>query len=367
MAKTSRYKRSLASNWILLVILALAVGGLGFLAWQQLRPQGLPQGIAGSNGRIEATEIDIAAKLAGRISEILVREGQFVRRGEDLVKMDTSVLEAQLREAKAQLEQAQVTVETARSQVSQRESEKATAEAVVAQREAELAAARQRFSRAEQLVKQGWATQQRLDDDRAAFESAQAAVTAAKAQVASAEATLNTAKSQVLQAEAQVEAARATIERIQADINDSVLRAPRDGRIQFLVAQPGEVVQAGGRVLNMIDITDVYMTFFLPTEQAGRVAIGAEARIVIDAAPQYVIPASISFVSDVAQFTPKEVETAEERQKLMFRLRARIDKELLERYLTQVKTGLPGMAYVKIDPRAEWPPHLQVRLPEPPQ
>ena len=365
MAKTSRYKRSLASNWILLVILALAVGGLGFLAWQQLRPQGLPQGIAGSNGRIEATEIDIAAKLAGRISEILVREGQFVRRGEDLVKMDTSVLEAQLREAKAQLEQAQVTVETARSQVSQRESERPPRRRW-SPSEAELAAARQRFSRAEQLVKQGWATQQRLDDDRAAFESAQAAVTAAKAQVASAEATLNTAKSQVLQAElkSRPHAPRSSVFRQTLTIACS---RPARRPHQFLVAQPGEVVQAGGRVLNMIDLTDVYMTFFLPTEQAGRVAIGAEARIVLDAAPQYVIPARISFVSDVAQFTPKEVETAEERQKLMFRLRATIDKELLERYLTYVKTGLPGMAYVKIDPRAEWPPHLQVRLPELPQ
>jgi len=366
MAETSRHKWSPSENWVLWAILALAVGAAGYLIWQRFQPQGLPTSIAGSNGRIEATEIDIAAKLAGRIAEIQAREGDFVRTGAVLVRMDTSVLEAQRREAQAQLQQAKVNVETARSQVAQRESEKSTAEAVVAQREAELVATKQRLSRAEQLVKQGWATQQRLDDDRAAFESAQAAVTAARAQVASADAALATARSQVLQAESEVEAAHATIERIQADIDDSILRAPRDGRIQFLVAQPGEVVQAGGRVLNMIDLTDVYMTFFLPTEQAGRVAIGAEARIIIDAAPQYVIPARISFVSDVAQFTPKEVETAEERQKLMFRLRAKIDQDLLEKYLTQVKTGLPGMAYVKIGPQAEWPPQLQTRLPEAP-
>lgn len=366
MAETARHKWTLPDNWVLWFILALAVGAAGYLIWQRFQPQGLPPGIASSNGRIEATEIDIAAKLAGRIAEIQVREGDFVRRGDVLVRMDTSVLEAQHREARAQHQQTEVNVETARSQVAQRESEKATSEAIVAQREAELVAAKQRLSRAEQLVKQGWATQQRLDDDKAAYESAQAAVTAAKAQVASAEAALKTAKSQVLQAQSEVEAARATIERIQADIDDSALRAPRDGRIQFLVAQPGEVVQAGGRVLNMIDLTDVYMTFFLPTEQAGRVAIGAEARIIIDAAPQYVIPARISFVSDVAQFTPKEVETEEERQKLMFRLRAQIDKALLEKHLTQVKTGLPGVAYVKFDPQAEWPPQLRVRLPNEP-
>jgi HlyD family secretion protein len=364
MAIAKRPKWSRTEFWILGPILALAAVGMGVFAWQNLRAPTLPDGIAGSNGRIEATEIDVAAKLAGRIQDILVKEGEFVTAGQDLVKMDTAVLEAQLREAKAQLERAKVTVQAARSQVAQRESEKSTAEALVAQREAELVAAQHRLSRAEQLVRQGWATQQRYDDDKAAFESARAALNAAKAQVASADATLNTAKAQVLQAETEIHAAEATIERIEADIRDSLLRSPRDGRVQFLVAQPGEVVQAGGRVLNLVDLTDVYMTFFLPTEQAGRVEIGAEARIVLDAAPQYVIPAYISFVSDVAQFTPKEVETKEERQKLMFRLRAHIPADLLRKHLTQVKTGLPGMAYVKLNPQVEWPPHLQVRVPQ---
>jgi HlyD family secretion protein len=364
MAKASRAEWSRTQIGILVSIIALAIVGAGFYAWKALQPQGLPAGIAGSNGRIEATEIDIAAKQPGRIAEIKVREGEFVKAGQELVRMDTAVLEAQLREAKALLEQARVNVRAARSQVAQRESEKATAEAVVSQREAELNAAQHRLARAQELVKQGWATQQRYDDDLAAFESAKAAVSAAKAQVTSAEAALNTARAQVLQAETQVDAASATIERIQADIDDSVLRSPRDGRVQFLVARAGEVVQAGGRVLNLVDLTDVYMTFFLPTEQAGRVALGAEARIIVDAAPHYVIPARISFVSDVAQFTPKEVETKEERQKLMFRLRAHIDPELLRKHLEQVKTGLPGMAYVKLDQRVEWPPHLQVRLPQ---
>jgi HlyD family secretion protein len=115
-------------------------------------------------------------------------------------------------------------------------------------------------------------------------------------------------------------------------------------------------------VLNMVDLTDVYMTFFLPTKQAGRVALGAEARLVLDAAPQYVVPAKISFVADVAQFTPKTVETEEERQKLMFRIKAQIDPSLLREHLQQVKTGLPGMAYVRLDPQVDWPAELQTRL-----
>jgi HlyD family secretion protein len=106
------------------------------------------------------------------------------------------------------------------------------------------------------------------------------------------------------------------------------------------------------------------MTFFLPTAQAGRVALGTEVRLVLDAVPQYVVPAEVSFVADVAQFTPKTVETAEERQKLMFRIKARIDPGLLRQHLRQVKTGLPGMAYVRLDPRVDWPPELQTRLPQ---
>ncbi len=124
------------------------------------------------------------------------------------------------------------------------------------------------------------------------------------------------------------------------------------------------MVAAGGRVLNLVDLADVYMTFFLPTAAAGRVALGAEVRIVLDAAPQYVIPASVSFVADVAQFTPKTVETAVEREKLMFRVRAQLPPELLMKHILRVKTGLPGVAYVRLDPAAPWPAHLQAKLPQ---
>ena len=159
-------------------------------------------------------------------------------------------------------------------------------------------------------------------------------------------------------------AAAATIARIEADIKDSQLKAPRDGRVQYRVAQPGEVLGAGGKVLNMVDLSDVYMTFFLPETVAGKVALGSEVRLVLDAAPGYVIPAQVSFVASVAQFTPKTVETAVERQKLMFRVKARIDPELLKKHLKQVKTGLPGMAWIKLDPQAEWPESLKIKVAE---
>jgi|TARA_X000000368_G_scaffold417694_1_gene414810 HlyD family secretion protein len=353
----NRLKRPIIMGLLLALLLGAAI-------WYGVKPATLPQGFAKGNGRIEAVEIDVATKTPGRVLEILVDEGSFISAGQILARMDTAVLTAQLREAEAQFEQAKIGVDTAQSMVAQRLAEKEAAKAVVAQRQAEVDAASKRLARTEQLTAKGNASVQQLDDDRADTAGRKAAFSAAIAQVSAVEAALGAARAQVIAARSAVAASKATMERIQADIDDSALRSPRDGRVQYRVAQPGEVLSAGGAVLNLVDLSDVYMTFFLPTAEAGRVAIGAEAHIVLDAAPDYVIPAEISLVSDVAQFTPKTVETAEERQKLMFRLKARIDKTLLQQYLEQVKTGLPGMVYVKLDPDAEWPDELQIRLPK---
>ncbi|CAH1649883.1 HlyD family secretion protein [Chelatococcus asaccharovorans] len=342
----------------LFAVLAVIILGAAYYGWHKLRGSDLPAGIASGNGRVEAVEIDISTKIPGRIREILADEGDFVAAGQVLARMDTEQLEAQRRQAEAQLRRAAVSIDTARSLVTQREAERAAAAAVVAQREAELDSADRKLARSEQLIKTNATSQQTLDDDRAAAQGARAAISAAKAQVAASEAAIGAAKAMVIDAEAAVDAAKAQIESITTDINDAVLKSPRDGRVQYRVAQPGEVLSAGGRVLNLVDLSEVYMTFFLPTAQAGRVAIGTDVRLVLDAAPQYVIPAKATFVSDVAQFTPKTVETEEERQKLMFRVKARIPPELLKKYIQYVKTGLPGMAYIRLDPDAVWPERL---------
>lgn len=348
---------STRKNWLLVGLIVLLAGG-GYFAWQKLTGTGLPAGIASGNGRIEAIEVDISTKIAGRIKEIMADEGDFVEQNQVLAQMDIEQLESKRAQAEAELRRSVIAIDTAKSVVRQREAEREAAAAVVAQREAQLDAAERKLARSSELIKSSSTSQQILDDDRANQQGAKAAVGAAKAQLAASEASISAAKAQIIDAEAAVEAAKAAISSIVADIKDSTLRAPRAGRIQYRVAQPGEVLSAGGRVLNLVDLGDVYMTFFLPTAQAGRIALGSDVRLVLDAAPQYVIPAKVSFIADVAQFTPKTVETEEERQKLMFRIKARISPELLKKHVQQVKTGLPGMAYVRTDSSAEWPAKL---------
>ena len=380
----------------------------------------LPSGFASGNGRIEATEYDIATKRATRIIKVLVKEGDLVEPGQVVVQMDTADLEADRRTNEAQQLQAledkrralaavvqrtsdvqsalaataqrESDLRRANAAITSRESEVRRAAAAIVQRESELVLARQDVERAQPLLAPGAINRQEYDryvsaqasaeavltQARAAREAAEAALTEARAQREAAVAALAQAKAQAQAAEAALEAARVDVdfreaairaatartERVATDIDDSTLKSPVLGRVQVKVAEPGEVLSAGGRVLNLIDLTDVYMTFFLPTASAGRVALGAEVRIVLDAAPRLVIPAKTTFVSDVAQFTPKTVETRIEREKLMFRIKAHIPPDLLKQHIRMVKTGLPGVAYVRLDPDAKWPDYLAVKLPQ---
>lgn len=137
-------------RWAVYVIGLLVV--IAAAAWWMLRPPGLPAGFASSNGRIEATEVDIATKTAGRIDTILVKEGQFVRRGEVLARMDIRVLNEQRLEAAAQIKEAESSIAAAKALLDQRQGEMRAAEAVVKQRQAELNSAAKRYGRSSTLT-----------------------------------------------------------------------------------------------------------------------------------------------------------------------------------------------------------------------
>ena len=349
---------------LVLIAIIAAVGVLAYLGWSRFKPSGPGEGFISGNGRIEATEIDVATKLSGRLDQLLVREGDFVTAGQPLARMQLDTLHAQRDEAEANRQQAEHGVAAAEAQVALRESDHTAAQALIAQRAAELDATRRRLARSQTLSKEGAASMQELDDDHAKVLGAEAALNATRAQAAAAQAAVRAAQAQLVGAQSSVKAATATMARVEADIRDSELTAPREGRIQFRVAQAGEVLGAGGRVLNLLDLSDVFMTFFVPEAAAGRLALGSEVRIVLDSSPETYIPANVSFVASQAQFTPKTVETANERAKLMFRVRAQIAPELLRRNLERVKTGVPGVAWIKLDSNAAWPAALSAKVAE---
>lgn len=321
----------------LLVVAAAAVVAGGGWYWVQSRQPALPEGVAGANGRIEVERVDVATKLAGRVSELRVKEGDLVAKDAVVAQMDVSDLLAQRAAARAAVNRAVQGIAKARAEVT----------STVAQ----LALAEVEMKRSADLLDKAVSPQSLLDQRRAQRDVAAAAVESAKASVAD--------------AEAARDAASAQVDLIQVTLDDMTLKAPVAGRIEYKLVDPGAVIAGGGKVATLLDLSDVTMTIFLPTRLVGRVELGAPARVVLDAAPKYVIPASVSFIAGEAQFTPKNVETADEREKLMYRVKVRIDPALLDTYRPYVKAGLTGNAYVLTAPDAKWPANLDVRLPDP--
>ena len=349
-------------NWII-ILGVIAIGIAAGVSWLRRERSELPPGLASGNGRIEAIEYDIATKRPGRIAKVLAREGDMVEPGRVLVEMDVRDLQAEHRQAEAELRRAVESRLQALAGVAQRRSDIKQALAAIAQRESELKWAEVEYERSQELLKRELISRQQFDEDQTKKLTSESALAMEQARKVTADAALKAAEFQVSQSEASIDAARAAIERIKTDIDDSQIAAPIRGRVLYRLAEPGEVLAAGGKVLTLLELTDVYMTIFLPTQLAGQLMIGAEGRIVLDAAPDWVIPATVSFVAPRSQFTPREVETKSEREKLMFRVKVKIDPEVLRKYIDRVKTGLPGIAYVRLNGNTPWPAQLQVKLP----
>jgi len=337
-------------KWILLGALVV-VGGI--VAWMVLSKDKLPPGFAAGNGRLEATDVYVATKYSGRVKEVLVKEGDTVEAGQVVARMDIEELDAQIRAAQAK-------VVEARARISVAEADREHALAQVGVKEADYAYADKTYKRSQNLVKGGAVSEQEADIDLSRKAMAEAELVGAKAQVAQALAAIDAAKADVI-------AGQAEIESLEAEKKDSILIAPLRARVETRLAEPGEVLPAGGRVYSLLDLSDVYMYIFLPAAAAGKISIGSEARIVLDAAPGFPIRTAVSFVSPEAQFTPKTVETAEERYALSFRVKLQLDKERLKEFEPFVKAGIPGVGYVRFDQNATWPESLQPKAVAPGQ
>ena len=253
---------------MVVLLCAMLIIAAGVYYWQYLHRDKAPEAFASGNGRIEATSVNISTKMSGRLAEISVREGDDVIAGQVLARMDTATLQADLHEAEAQVKRAKNAKKIAQANVAQRQNEKSSVSALIAQRESELALTDKDLQRTQQLIDKGFVSPQKLDVDRTKKNTAIATTRSARSQFREAQSAIDAAQAAVGEAQSAIEAAQAKVEKIKADINDATLTAPIGGRVLYRLAEPGEVLAAGGNVLTVLDITDVYMTIFLPTSQA---------------------------------------------------------------------------------------------------
>jgi HlyD family secretion protein len=329
----------LTNKWFLIAIAALVAAVIGYQYWKSTQSK-LPEGIASGNGRIEAKLVDVAAREPLRIREILVDEGDLVQAGQVVAHLDTETLEAELASDKS-------AALAAKEQL-------AVAQSAIVKKKSEVRLARIEVDRSRKMLAERASSQREVDVRTTALETATASLAQEEAQLLSAQQNLATAEAQVV--------------KTQTRIDDATLVSPVEGRVLYRLAEPGEVLGPGGKALTLINLQDVYMEIFLPSAEAAALKVGADARITVDYAPDRSVPAVVTFVSPEAQFTPKQVETRSEREKLMFRVKIQVPAELVKEHIEQIKTGVRGVGYVKVDDSAAWPEWLErglVRAPPP--
>jgi len=367
-----------SKKWIVILIVLVVGGVLTYKYWKSTQ-SALPVGIVSGNGRIEARLSDASAKEPLRVKEILVDEGDLVRPGQVLVRLDTVTIDAELAKDEAAVASAReefaaskAAIAAAYADIAACNAEIASANAAIEQQQSEIQLAqieadRQRRMLAENATSQAMfdVRQTALETTKATLKSTQAKADAARARAGAAQSRAGAAQSQADAAQQQIGVALAQVERTKSRIKDATLISPVTGRVLYRLVEPGEVLGAGGKALTLVDLSDVYMEIFLPSEHAAVLKTGADARITVDYEPKAAAAAHVTFVSPEAQFTPKQVETKSEREKLMFRVKIQIPPELVEHYIERIKTGVRGVGYVKVS-TATWPDWLEKGLINPP-
>src|SRR5205085_8148940 len=254
--------------------------------------------------------VDVASKEPLRVKEVLVQEGDIVKPGQIIAHLDTVTLDAQLAEAQASVAAANEKI--------------AAINASIARRQGEIDLAKIEVDRVGRMLKDNASSQREYDVRKTTLTTTGAA--------------LNEEIAKLATARQDVKVAEANVATIHTRIKDATLTSPILGRVLYRLAEPGEVLAAGGKALTLVNLEDVYMEIFLPSSEASQVKIGSEGRITTDYAPGRSALGYVTFVSPEAQFTPKEVETKSERDKLMFRVKIQIPKELVGQYIEAIKT-----------------------------
>lgn len=377
-----------------LVVLAL----IGVGIWRVFfAGAGLPPGVLGVSGRIEGDDAAVSAKLAGRIREITVREGDHVQAGQVLAVLDDAQIRAREQQSEAMVRQAEARVRLSQHQVTVlgeqlRQSEigvgqaRADAEGRVNEAEARLAAAEAQLAQAvaahaqakwerdayTRLVQKGYVAEQDAMQKQYTEEAQAAVVSANRRQVEAARGAVTTAKAnldnpairsaqaaaiqaQILQAQADIAASQADAERARAALDearanraDLQVIAPFTGTVATRTAEPGEVVTPGTPIVTMVNLGQVYLRAFVPGGDIGRVRVGQPARVYLDSAPNAPIDAQVIRIDPEASFTPENTYFREDRVKQVVGV-----KLLINGALGFAKPGMPADGEILVD--GQWP------------
>jgi HlyD family secretion protein len=288
-----------------------------------------------ASGHIEATEVRLAATVGGRLLEAPLEEGATVVAGDLVARFDTIDAEHQLAQARANAGAADAKLRLLLAGT--RAEDLRRAEDQLAQAQAELDAARRDLDRLAGLAERGTATEKSRDDAATRTEVAERAVAAARAQLEKLIA--GPRRQEIEAARAQRASAEAMVAAVNQQITDATVLAPTAGVITSRVAEPGEVLPPGGVIAVLTDVARPWLTVWIDEPSLSQVTIGQSVKVRVDGSDRS-FDGTVSFISPVAEFTPKNVQTPDERAKLVFRVKVR-----LENPDGLFKPGMPADAY----------------------
>jgi HlyD family secretion protein len=352
------------------VIALLISGFLIALAvwWFAWREPPFPEGLVQANGRIEGDHYTVAGKWSGRVTELLAREGDQVEKGRILVKLDDAQTRARLDQAKSAVDaiKAKLTaartslavfkknvplkIDTAKAGVTHANAGQVSANATEEQTLKDAG----RFS---ELLKRQTVEKQRTEQAELSWKVARAQHTTAQTAVIQAEKLLaetelgwdqiKVQEDEVMALAAQVTQAEAALAEV---LDDLIIRAPATGMITTRIVDTGEVVAAGSPLYDIVDLDRLYLKVYVPEKEIGKVRLGLPARIYTDAFPDQSFPATLRYIASQAEFTPKEVQTADERVKLVYAVKLYLDENPDHR----LTPGLPADAVIRWQESAPW-------------
>jgi len=300
--------RNLMKKTITLTFVIIAVAAFIAVWWLFFRVTPLPEGLVQANGRIEGDHYTVAGKIAGKIIELKAREGDEVKKGQVLAKLDDAQINAKVSQAQEGL--------------------------VVA----------------EALCRAAEVSEQQSRHDQTRLQNLQHKNSASKQAAEQATSAWKVAKERLAAAKAQCGVSTAALQEVLSLKDDLTIRAPAKGVITTRIVDEGEVVAAGSPLLDIVDLDRLYLKVYVPEKQIGKVRLGLPARIYSDAFPDKPFPATVRYIASRAEFTPKEVQTPDERVKLVYAVKL----YLTENAEHQLTPGLPADAVIRWKESVEW-------------
>ena len=301
---------------ILLVLFIVAIFcSIGFFEYKNFFAKNNDNIITG-NGRVEAREVAVSAKFGGKIVELKVNEGDYVKKDQLLAVIDSRALEADIEAQKAKSNEILKQISAVDAEINATNSD--------------ITFYTKELNRTKALIKQNFASQLELDKNNNTLDKTKAK--------------LNSLIANKNSLQASYKSLLATIKAQEINLSDMKIYSPINGVVLYKLVENGEMISNGSRMFIMYNPDDLYMTIYMPSENAGQVKLGEKATVKLDAYKNKTFPATITFIADNAEFTPKEVETQKERQKLVFRVKLTFD----DNSNREAKPGMPGDGYIEI-------------------